>query len=71
MLDFYSPEGPYHAFAGNECSVAFAKFSEDPKYFNCYDEKMEFTLSEKDNLDSWFQRLYFKYKQIGKVVNKS
>ena len=66
---FYSPEGPYHHFAGNECSVAFAKFNEESKNFNCYNDKLEFTLSERDNLEDWYQKLYFKYKMVGKVVN--
>lgn len=67
IKEFYTPGGPYHHFAGKDCSMAFAKFSEEEKYFQMNLDYEGLNNGEKENLETWFSKLYFKYKIVGKL----
>ncbi len=65
--EFYKPGGPYHIFAGKDCSVALAKMKLQDEFMNCYGT-IELSEDEKKILLDWYDKLSKKYKVVGKLI---
>jgi len=70
--DHYNKTGEgYNIFAGKDISIALAKMSFDPKYFNNYG-KIKITDKEEEVLNDWYTRTYdAKYTKIGYISEKA
>ncbi|KAL4475507.1 hypothetical protein ABPG72_013331 [Tetrahymena utriculariae] len=64
--EFYVGEGGYSAFAGKDCSVNLARMSFEANDYNKYGQ-VDLTLSERDVLDQWYEKYYYKYRIVAKI----
>ncbi|CAD7698831.1 unnamed protein product [Ostreobium quekettii] len=64
--DFYGPDGPYHAFAGRECSRALALMKVEVK--ECNDRLEDLDEKAMKVLDDWIKKFNAKYPIVGQVV---
>lgn len=64
--DYYAPSGPYHCFAGRDCSRALSLTSLRPEHLHGNMEAA--TASEWAVLDEWATKLTAKYPVVGSLV---
>ncbi len=69
MKAAYKPDGPYGVFAGNECTVAFAKMDMSGAFLN-ENGHVALTEAEQKSLQEWMTFFLNKYPVIGKLGNK-
>ncbi|KAF5829004.1 cytochrome b5-like heme/steroid binding domain-containing protein [Dunaliella salina] len=60
---FYGPGGPYHIFAGHECSRALAKMKIDESELN--DNIEDCSEKERQTLQDWVRKFVSKYPIVG------
>jgi len=63
----YRKGASYEIFAGREISVALAKMSFEPKYFNAY-ESVKLTQDEINSLEGWTNYMKERYPVVGHIT---
>ena len=69
IIEAYAPDGSYGVFAGQECSVAFAKMDMSGQHLNEYGSVVLRT-NEIETMNQWTDFFIKKYQVIGKLSNK-